>query len=152
MSLALRMVKIPTGPQPNTATVSPASISARSAPKYAVGKMIREQNGLLVSDAIGKLDEPDVRVGNTNLFGLHPVKTARGFRPAEKGGPGAFTVRVGVVALRVISGAAVRTRPARDGRGDHHTVADAQVTHVVTERFDHCRLPSCPKRYRVSCR
>ncbi len=38
-SIALEMHSWPTGPQPNTATVSPGLISASFAAKYAVGKM-----------------------------------------------------------------------------------------------------------------
>ena len=39
ISLAEAMQSWPTGPQPKIATVLPGSISASSAPKYAVGKM-----------------------------------------------------------------------------------------------------------------
>ena len=39
MSLAEAMANCPTGPQPNTATVSPSLMSAISAPNQPVGKM-----------------------------------------------------------------------------------------------------------------
>jgi len=79
----------------------------------------------------GSLTSPDVGVGHAYLFGLHPVEPARRFRPAEKRGTGPLAVRVGVIALGVVTGAAVRARAAADGRGNHHAVA-----HVVAELLD----------------
>src|SRR5439155_4288806 len=95
---------------------------------------VRDQDRLVVAHLVRQLHETDVRVRDARLLGLQAVEAARILGAAEERGPGALGIRV--VALRVVPGAAVRTRAAGDRRRDHDAVAGVEIAHVFPYLLD----------------
>ena len=108
------MANWPTGPQPQTATVSPFSISAVLRRHVAGGEDVGEEEHLLVGEAVGNLEGTHVRVGHAHVFGLASGEAAEHVRVAEEArGRMAHRLR-GDLAVAV--GAVAAARRASSGR------------------------------------
>ena len=97
---------------------------------------VRDQDRLLVGHLLGQPNQRRVRVRDPRLLGLQAVERAGLLRAAEERRPGLRAVRVGAVALGVVTRAAVRAGAAADRRADHHALARLEVAHLRAERLD----------------
>src|SRR5207248_6729648 len=75
-------------------------------------------------------DHSDIREGNPRSLGLEALKRASLLWPPEERGARLRPVGVGLVALRLVTGAAVGTRAAGDRRGDHDPITGLDVPYV----------------------
>ena len=105
-------------------------------PEIARREDVREQNGLIVADLVGKLHEVDVGEGHARLLRLEPLERSAVSGAAIEGGAGERTVRIRPVALRVIACAAIGAGATGDGRWDQHAVADPEIAHVGSHLLD----------------
>jgi hypothetical protein len=80
-----------------------------------------------------QLHEADVGERDPRILGLKPVEPARVLRTTEKHRAAPLAKPVRVVALRVISRAAVRAVAAGNRRRDDDTIADAKVAHALAD-------------------
>ncbi len=131
---ALMTLKMPTGPAPNTATVSPSPTSASAAPNQPVGKMSESRIACSSETSSGRRTRPVCGVRDAGALGLQPVEAARLLGPAEE--RGARCVRVRAIALGVVARAAVRAGAAGDRRADHDAIARVEVAHAFAELLD----------------
>jgi hypothetical protein len=97
---------------------------------------VRDHDRLIVGDFIGQFHQSNMGERDSRLLGLQPVEAARSLRAAKESGARAFPAGVGIVALRIIAGAAIGAATAGDRRGDHHPVAHLEVAHHVAYSFD----------------
>ena len=75
----------PTGPQPQTATVSP-SLDLGVLRRHPAGRQdVGEEQHLVVLEMVGNDDRPDVGIGHADIFGLPAGIAAGEVRIAEGG-------------------------------------------------------------------
>ena len=83
---ALLIANCPTGPQPQTATVSPPFQVAEIGSHEAGREDIREEQDLLVAESLRHLDRADVGIGHAEVFGLAAGIAAQHVGIAEQAG------------------------------------------------------------------
>src|SRR5947209_5572144 len=89
------------------------------------GENVREKNGLVVIDHLRELEHSHVGEWNPYELRLHAVKVSCAFRASEECRALAF--RIGMVALRVVSSAAVGTIAAGNGRQQQNAISGNEV-------------------------
>ena len=104
--------------------------------EIAGGKNIGGEDGLVVGDFLRKLNQANVCEWDASKFGLQSMKGTGIFRSTEKSGAGQRAVGIGVVALRVVTGAAVRTVTASDGGRNYDAIAGFYIANAFADFFD----------------
>ena len=130
---ALAMANWPTGPQPQTAMVSPAGCRTSRA-HVAGGQDVGEEEHLLVRHPVRHFERSHVGKGDPGVLRLAAGVTPGEMRVAEDtrsrvppqllGHPG---VGIGVLTDRVHPLLAGEADAAGDGEGHHHPIADFQL-------------------------
>ena len=133
---ALLIANRPTGPQPQTATVSPGRMLAVLRGLVAGREDVGQEQHLLVAELAAHLDRTDVGIRHARVLGLPAGVAADEMRIAEDGGgrvaphllghPG---VRVRVLAQRKLAALAEIAVAARDRERHDDAIADLQVLH-----------------------
>ena len=111
--------------------------------EVAGGEDVGDEDRLVIADLLGKLHHADVRQRDPGQFRLQPVKRPGRLGPAEERGAGLLAVGVGVVALGVVAGPAIRAIAACNSRRDHDPVADLEVADLLAQLLDdaHALMP-----------
>src|SRR5690606_19218854 len=105
--------------------------------EVAGGKNIGEQNGLVIAHVVRQLYRTDVGVRNPRVLGLQALERTGCLGTAEERCACLDPVRIGIVALRVVAAAAVRTRTAGYGGRYHHPIAHLEVAYPWAEFLDY---------------
>ncbi len=138
------MAKRPTGPQPQTATVSPGWMSAVLRAHVAGGEDVGEEEDLVVGEIRLDLDGADIGEGDADVLRLTAGVTAVDVRVAEEAEPGVAAHRSprsgrwGWSCRSRLQSVFWQKRAAAagDGEGDHDAVARLEVVDVRANLFD----------------
>ena len=140
---ALLIANWPTGPQPQTATMSPGWMSHMLGGHVAGREDVRQEQHLLVRQVVGDLERPDVGERHARVLRLAAGVAAQHVRVAEDaarriapqllGHPG---VRVRVLAERVQLALAAAAVAAGDRERHDDAVADLEVLDAAADLDD----------------
>src|SRR5262249_14267153 len=93
---------------------------------------VGDKDCLIVGHSIWNSNHADICKRNARIFGLEAIKRPTRGRTAEERCPRFGTIWVCLVALRVVTGAAIRAISARDGGWNHNAIAGLEVAHSAS--------------------
>jgi hypothetical protein len=97
---------------------------------------IGNQDRLIVADLIRQFAHGGAGERNPRAFRLQAIHRPDRLRSAGEAGACLRPVRIGLVTLAEVAGAAIRTRAAGDRGADHHRVVYIEIAHVLAELLD----------------
>ncbi len=104
--------------------------------KITCGENIGYKDGLIVAYFIREFDQDGIRKWNTRLFCLETMKRPALLRTSKISSSGMRPMRICIIALSIIPGAAIRAVPTSNSRRNDYSIADTQITYIGSEFFD----------------